>query len=273
MGVADLSTEDDPLRAIWSRLRVEAAGAAAGEPMLASFLNAAILRHDSFADALAQRVAAKISDAQLDSLLVHDVVQAALKSEPAIVQRAAADMLAIDERDPACRSLLQPFLYFKGFQALQCYRIAHWLWTEGRDVLAFHLQSRISERFGVDIHPAAVLGSGIMFDHATSIVIGETAVVGDDVSILHEVTLGGTGTAGDDRHPKIGNGVLIGAGARVLGNIEIGDEARIAAGSVVLKPVPPRCTVAGVPAQPVGGPCKEAARRMDQPLDVGPEGA
>lgn len=252
---------------VWSRLRLEAASAAAGEPVLASHLNNAILRHDSFTDALAHRVADKIADAQLDVLQLNDVAQAAFRAEPGLVDQAAADMLAVDERDPACHSLLQPFLYFKGFHALLCYRVAHWLWREGRETLAFHLQSRISERFGVDINPAARLGCGIMIDHATAVTIGETAVVGDDVSILHEVTLGGTGTEDGDRHPKIGRGVLIGAGAKVLGNITIGEEARIAAGSVVLKPVPARCTVAGVPAVPVGGPCAEPSRTMDQTLD------
>jgi serine O-acetyltransferase len=251
---------------VWSRLRLEAASAAAGEPVLASHLNNAILRHDRFMDALAHRVADKIADAQLDALQLNDVAQAAFRAEPGLADQAAADMLAVDERDPACRSLLQPFLYFKGFHSLLCYRIAHWLWREERETLAFHIQSRISERFGVDINPAARLGCGIMIDHATAVTIGETAVVGDDVSILHEVTLGGTGTEEGDRHPKIGRGVLIGAGAKVLGNITVGEEARIAAGSVVLKPVPARCTVAGVPAVPVGGPCAEPSRTMDQTL-------
>lgn len=251
---------------VWSRLRLEAASAAAGEPVLASHLNNAILRHDRFMDALAHRVADKIADAQLDALQLNDVAQAAFRAEPGLADQAAADMLAVDERDPACRSLLQPFLYFKGFHALLCYRIAHWLWREERETLAFHIQSRVSERFGVDINPAARLGCGIMIDHATGVTIGETAVVGDDVSLLHEVTLGGTGTEDGDRHPKIGRGVLIGAGAKVLGNITVGEEARIAAGSVVLKPVPARCTVAGVPAAPVGGPCAEPSRTMDQTL-------
>lgn len=267
----DIVDSGAPLAAsVWSRLRLEAASAAAEEPMLASFLNAAILRHDGLTEALAHRVAAKMSDSQLDALQVHDVAKAALEAEPDLVEQAAADMLAVDQRDPACRSLLQPFLYFKGFHALLCYRIAHRLWRQGRDTLAFHMQSRMSERFGVDVHPAARLGRGIMIDHATSVVIGETAVVGDDVSILHEVTLGGTGSDSGDRHPKIGRGVLIGAGAKVLGNITVGAEARIAAGSVVLHAVPSRCTVAGVPAKPVGGPCAEPSRTMDQTL---PDGA
>ena len=257
--------DETPLAgSVWNRLRLDAASAAAEEPMLASFLNAAILRHDGLTEAFAHRVAAKMSDSQLDALQVHDVAKAALEADADLVEQAAADILAVDQRDPACRSLLQPFLYFKGFHALLCYRIAHRLWREGRDSLAFHMQSRMSERFGVDIHPAAQLGRGIMIDHATSVVIGETAVVGDNVSILHEVTLGGTGADNGDRHPKIGNGVLIGAGAKVLGNIAVGAEARIAAGSVVLGDVPSRCTVAGVPAKPVGGRCAEPSRTMDQ---------
>ena len=254
---------------VWSSLRLEAASAAASEPMLASYLNAAILRHDSFSAALAHRIADKTADPRLDMLQMHDVARGALDGEAGLADQAAADILAVEERDPACRSPLQPFLYFKGFHALMCYRIAHWLWREGRETLAFHLQSRVSERFGVDIHPAARLGCGIMIDHATAVTVGETAVVGDDVSILHEVTLGGTGTGHGDRHPKIARGVLIGAGAKVLGNITVGEEARIAAGSVVLNSVPAHCTVAGVPAKPVGGPCAEPSRTMDQTLPEG----
>lgn len=254
------------LSAVWSRLRVEAASAAAEEPILASFLNAGILRHNSFEDALIHRLAATLADAQLDMLVARDVVAEAIQSEPGIAECAAADMVATDERDPACLSLLQPFLYFKGWAAVQGHRIAHWLWSQGRETLAFHIQARISERFAVDIHPAATIGRGLMIDHATSVVIGETATVGDNVSLLHGVTLGGTGAKGVDRHPKIGNGVLIGAGASVLGNIRIGDEARVAAGSVVLKDVPENCTVAGVPSRPVGGRCAEPARNMEQTL-------
>jgi len=251
---------------VWARLRVEAAAAAAEEPILASFLNAAILRHDQFSHALAYRLASKLADAQLDMMLARDVAEAALEGDPHIIEQAAADMVAVEERDAACTSFLQPFLYFKGYHALQAHRVAHWLWHEGRDTLAFHLQSRVSERFGVDIHPAASIGQGVMIDHASSVVIGETAVVGDDCSLLHEVTLGGTGASHDDRHPKIGRGVLIGAGAKVLGNIEVGDNARIAAGSVVLKPVPANCTVAGVPAKIVGDCCPQPARSMNQQL-------
>jgi len=270
MSLAELSGRDagrTPSHHVWSRLRVEAAAAAAEEPMLASFLHAAILRHGDFSEALAHRIAAKLSDAQLDAILVRDVVENALAGERDIAERAARDMIAIDERDPACRSLLQPFLYFKGFHALQGYRIGHWLWGQGRETLAFHLQSRVSERFTIDIHPAARIGQGIFLDHSHSVVIGETAVVGDDVSMLHEVTLGGTGKERDDRHPKVGDGVLIGAGAKILGNIKVGERARVAAGSVVLSDVPAHCTVAGVPARPVGSACAEPARSMDHAFD------
>jgi len=171
------------------------------------------------------------------------------------------------ERDPACHRLMQPLLYFKGYQAIQSYRLGHWLWQQGRKDLAYFIQMRVSEMFGVDIHPAARIGRGIMVDHAHSIVIGETAVVGDNVSMLHSVTLGGTGKEDDDRHPKIGNGVMIGAGAKVLGNIRVGNCSRIAAGSVVLEEVPPCTTVAGVPARIVGSAgCDQPSISMDQIL-------
>lgn len=256
-------------KAVWARLRVEAAAAAAEEPILASFLNAAVLRHAEFSHALAYCLAGKLADAQLDAMLARDVAEAALAGDPGIMTQAIADLVAVEERDPACKSVLQPFLYYKGYQALQLHRIAHWLWAEGRHNLAFHLQSRVSERFAVDIHPAARIGQGVMIDHATSVVIGETAVVGDNCSLLHEVTLGGSGAAQEDRHPKIGRGVMIGAGAKVLGNIEVGDHARIAAGSVVLKPVPAGCTVAGVPAKVVGDSCPQPARSMNQTIPDG----
>jgi serine O-acetyltransferase len=184
-----------------------------------------------------------------------------------MIAAAEADLRAVEERDPAIRSLLQPFLYFKGFQALQAWRVANWLWSRDRTTLALHFQSRMSELFQVDVHPAARLGQGIFIDHGTGVVIGETAVVGDDVSMLHAVTLGGTGAQRGDRHPKIGKGVLLGAGAKVLGNITVGDYAKVASGSVVLKPVPAGCTVAGVPARLVNCPTEAApARTMDHTL-------
>src|SRR5690606_17160367 len=238
---------------VWAQLRVEAMQAAAEEPLLASYLHASILHHDRIEDALSYHLAQKLGHGDLPALQLREVIREAYAADPSIGAAAARDMRVVRERDPACTTYLQPFLYFKGYGGLQAYRIAHWLWREDRHVLAYHLQSRVSELFAVDIHPAARIGGGVFIDHAHGIVIGETAVVEDDVSMLHSVTLGGTGKAGGDRHPKIRRGVLIGAGAKVLGNIEIGEEARIAAGSVVLESVPARCTVAGVPAKAVGG--------------------
>lgn len=251
---------------IWSRMRLEAATSAASEPVLASFLNATILHHGSFAAALSYRLAEKLADAQMSSMLWREVATEAYTEDNAIVEASIADLTAYFERDPACRDYIQPFLYFKGFHALQSYRVAHWLWEQGRYSLALYLQSRMSELWTIDIHPAATIGQGIFLDHAHGIVIGETAKVGDNVSMLHDVTLGGTGKDVDDRHPKVGNGVLISAGAKVLGNIDIGDGAKIAAGSVVLESVEACCTVAGVPAKPVGACAGNAAADMDQKI-------
>ncbi|CAN1487660.1 MAG: serine O-acetyltransferase [Aquidulcibacter sp.] len=254
---------------VWTHLRIEAATAAAEEPLLASLLNATILNHTNFDEALAYLLAQKLGGADMNALQMREVCMQAFKEDPAIVRSAQADVRVIKARDPACRTYLQPFLYYKGFASLQAHRVAHHLWATGREMMAFHLQSRVAELFQVDIHPAARLGEGIFMDHATGIVIGETAVVGNNVSMLHNVTLGGTGKEGGDRHPKIGAGVLIGAGAKILGNIKVGEGARIASGSVVLHEVAPGCTVAGIPARPVGGPCCEnPADSMDQVFDV-----
>ncbi|MGE0741872.1 MAG: serine O-acetyltransferase [Hyphomonadaceae bacterium] len=256
---------------VWSQLRVEAMQAAAEEPLLASYLHASILHHDKIEDALSYHLAQKLGHGDLPALQLREVALEAYSADPQLAVQATRDMRVVRERDPACRTYLQPFLFFKGYGGLQAYRIAHWLWGQERHILAYHLQSRISELFAVDIHPAAQIGSGVFIDHAHGIVIGETAVVGDDVSMLHSVTLGGTGKVGGDRHPKIKRGVLIGAGAKVLGNIVVGEEARIAAGSVVLNDVPARCTVAGVPAKPIGGACcgegQTPAETMNHELD------
>lgn len=254
---------------VWSTLRIEAATAAAEEPILASLLNATILNHSSFQDALSYQLAQKLGGSDMNALQIREVCAAAFAADPSIVVSAEADVRVVKMRDPACLTYVQPFLYYKGFAALQAHRVAHHLWITGREMLAFHLQSRVAELLQLDIHPAATLGQGIFMDHATGIVIGETAVVGDNVSMLHNVTLGGTGKEGGDRHPKIGAGVLIGAGAKILGNIKIGEGARIASGSVVLHDVVAGCTVAGIPAKPVGGPCCEnPADSMDQVFDV-----
>ena len=252
---------------VWAALRNEAERAARTEPALASLVNAIILSHDNLGDALSYALAHKLGDQELRAMSLRELAMEAYRASPGLVETAEADLKAVFERDPACKGYVQPFLFFKGFQALQTQRIAHWLWGQGRETMAFYLQSRMSEIFQVDIHPATRIGSGVFIDHGTGIVIGETAVIGDDVSLLQGVTLGGTGAERGDRHPKIGRGVLLGAGAKVLGNIQIGDYAKVASGSVVLKPVPAHCTAAGVPARlvncPTGG---EPARSMDHTL-------
>jgi serine O-acetyltransferase len=249
---------------VWPDLRDEAARAAKDEPGLGSLLNAVILSHADLASALSFQLARKLGDAELGAMTVREICAEAYAAEPSIVRAAEADLKAVLERDPAAKGFLQPFLFYKGFLSLQAHRVANRLWRQGRETLAWHVQSRMSELFQVDIHPAAKMGSGVFIDHATGVVIGETATVGDDVSMLHGVTLGGTGAQRGDRHPKIGRGVLLGAGAKVLGAIEIGEYAKVASGSVVLKPVPPHCTAAGVPARLVNCPsCNEPARTMD----------
>jgi serine O-acetyltransferase len=240
-------------------MQQEAADMAVQSPILASFLHTTILNRKRFEDALSSQLAQKLGSDALTPLNLREVFDQAYDTAPEIGIAARADIVAVHERDPACTSYAEPFLYFKGFHALQAYRIAHWLWSTGEQPMALYLQNRISEVFGVDIHPAAKIGKGILIDHATSIVIGETAVVEDDVSMLHEVTLGGTGKEIGDRHPKVRRGVLISAGAKILGNIEIGMCSRVGAGSVVLEDVPPKTTVAGVPAKVVGdAPCDDS---------------
>ncbi len=252
---------------VWPLLRQEAQHVLAEEPSLASLMSAVILHHSDLASALSYQLARKLADQELRAMSLREIAQEAYAADPSIVAAAEADLHAVFERDPACKGYIQPFLHFKGFQALQTHRIGHWLWRRGREALAFYLQSRISELFQVDIHPAAIVGEGAFLDHGTGIVIGETAVIGRNVSMLHGVTLGGTGAESGDRHPKVGDGVLLGAGAKVLGNIRIGDNAKIASGSVVLEDVPAGCTAAGVPARLVRCPtCEEPARTMDHSL-------
>ena len=248
----------------WPRMRVEAATAAASEPGLASFLHATVLNHETFEAALSYRLAQKLSDREVNSMVWREVCLEAYADEPPIVESALADILAVFDRDPASHEYIQPFLYFKGYLSLQAHRVSNWLWRHDRRSLALYLQSRMSELFQVDIHPAVKVGKGVFFDHATGIVVGETAEIGDNVSVLQNVTLGGTGKESGDRHPKIRDGALISVGSKVLGNIEVGEGAKVAAGSVVLKPVKAHCTVAGVPAKPVGECAGNAAETMDQ---------
>lgn len=253
--------------AIWAQLRDEAREAVANEPLLGALIHAGLLHHHSLEGALAFRLSLKLASGEMSEQILREIADQAYANAPELGDAARADLMAVYDRDPATHRLLQPLLFFKGFQALQAYRMAHWLYVNDRKDMAYFVQMRCSECFGVDIHPAARIGTGVMIDHAHSIVIGETATVGNDVSMLHSVTLGGTGKEDGDRHPKIGDGVLIGAGAKVLGNIRIGHHSRIAAGSVVLHEIPPCKTVAGVPARVVGDAgCAEPSHSMNQLL-------
>lgn len=239
---------------IWQTILTETKAQAEQEPALASFLHATILNHDSLEAALSYNLAQKLESPTINALQVREIIEEALAKDTRIGCAVRADIRAVYERDSACNFYNLPFLYFKGFQALQAYRVAHWLWGQGRFSLAYFFQSHIALNFAVDIHPAAKIGQGIMLDHATGIVIGETTVIDDDVSIMQSVTLGGTGKDSGDRHPKVRRGVLISAGAKILGNIEIGEGAKVGAGSVVTRAVPPHTTVVGVPAHKTGIP-------------------
>ena len=250
---------------IWDQMRTEADAAMHAEPALGSFIFATVLSHAKLEEAVCHRLAQRLNHTDVDAGLISQTFQGVLDAEPALGSIFRADLAAVYDRDPACTRYLDPLLYYKGFHALVTHRFAHALWTRGRKDFALYLQSQSSRMFGVDVHPAARFGKGIMLDHATGFVVGETATVGDNCSFLHAVTLGGSGKETGDRHPKIGDNVLIGAGAKVLGNITIGHCSRVAAGSVVLAEVPPNVTVAGVPARIVGpAGCAEPARSMDQ---------
>lgn len=256
-----------PVDPIWRSVREEAQAAVDRDPPLGAFLYATILHHDSLEGAVIHRLSERLAHQDLGADLIRQTYLAMLEDHPDWSETVRTDIQAYYERDPACDRYMMPVLYFKGFHAIQTHRLAHWLWKEGRKDFALYLQSRSSSVFQTDIHPASRMGKGIFIDHATGLVVGETAVVEDDVSILHGVTLGGTGKAGGDRHPKIRYGVLIGAGAKILGNIEVGHCSKVAAGSVVLASVPHNKTVAGVPARVVGETgCDQPSRAMDQYL-------
>jgi serine O-acetyltransferase len=255
----------DKVDPVWARIRKEAEDIVRREPELATFVYSTILNHDRLEAAVVHRLADRLDRPDITGDLIRQVFEDAIEQDQAIGECFRADIVATVDRDPATHRCIEPVLYYKGFHAIQTHRLAHWLWNQGRKDFAYALQSRASATFQCDIHPAARIGRGIFLDHATGLVVGETALVEDDVSMLHDVTLGGTGKEHEDRHPKIRRGVMIGAGAKILGNIEIGHCARVAAGSVVLKPVPHNTTVAGVPARVVGeAGCPEPARSMDQ---------
>lgn len=262
-----VSAEMSALDPIWQNVRMEAEDVIANEPCLSGFVYATVLSHGRLEDAICDRLSQRLDHSDVDAGLMNQTFQDILQDQPELGRAFRADLAAVFDRDPACSRYIEPLLYFKGFHALATHRFAGALWQQGRRDFAFYLQSQSSRMFSVDIHPAARIGIGIMIDHGHSIVVGETAAIGDNVSLLHGVTLGGTGKESGDRHPKIGNNVMVGAGAKVLGNIRVGDCSRIAAGSVVLSEVPPQTTVAGVPARVVGpAGCPEPALSMDQRL-------
>ena len=261
----DTATGADP---IWGQIRAEADRIIASEPDLASFVYANVLNHDSLEAAVAHRIATRLEHHEVPGDLIRHSFAEVLAAEPDLSGVFRDDIAAVFERDPACTRMIEPLLYLKGFHAIEAHRLAHWLYKQGRRDFAFYLQSTASVVLQTDIHPAVPMGRGVFLDHATSLVVGGTAVIEDDVSILQDVTLGGTGKETGDRHPKIRRGVLVGAGAKILGNIEIGEGSHVGAGSVVLKPVPPGSTVAGVPAKVIGKVGhKTPSRWMDQSLD------
>ena len=260
-------TKLQPVDPIWTAVRDESNEAVQRDPLLAAFLYSTVLNHSTLEDAVIHRIASRLDHSDVSASLIVQTFKAMLQDDPDWSNVVRVDIQAYYDRDPACDRFIMPVLYFKGFHAIQTHRLAHWLWNGGRRDFALYLQSRSSAVFQTDINPAAKMGKGIFIDHATGVVVGETAVIEDNVSMLHGVTLGGTGKAGGDRHPKIRHGVLIGAGAKILGNIEIGHCSKIAAGSVVLAAVPHNKTVAGVPARIVGeSGCDQPSRQMDQLL-------
>ena len=252
LGLCGGRVATDTSREVWRGVREQAVAAIEHDRVMAEGIRDTVLQHDNFADALAHRLARKLSDYAISIGTLEGMLCEALSADPGIEAAALAALTAVRDRDPACPDLLTPFLFFKGYHALQAYRFGHWLFGRGRQHLAFHLQSRSAETFAVDIHPAARLGQGLLIDHGTGVVVGETAVIDDDVSMLQGVTLGGTGKQCGDRHPKVRRGVLIGAGAKVLGGITVGEGAKVGAGSIVLENVPPYSTVVGNPARIVG---------------------
>ena len=265
MAIIAAKNQPKSLDPIWDRIRQEAAEIVQNEPTLAAFIYSTILNHDQLEESVAYRVSDRLNHPDVGSGLIKQAFSEMYNSDRSYSEVLRVDIAAVYDRDPACFRYIEPLLYFKGFQAVQAQRLAHWLYENGRRDFAFYLQSRVSAVFQVDIHPAVPMGRGVFLDHGTGIVIGETAVIEDDVSILQNVTLGGTGKEDGDRHPKIRRGVLIGAGAKILGNLEIGKCSRVASGSVVLQAVPEKTTVAGVPVRIVGqAGCSEPSRSMDQ---------
>lgn len=264
-----LSQPLDRLDPVWAQVRIEAEEIVRREPELASFIYSTVLHHDTLEASVVSRVSERLQHRDLSGELIRQAYIDALEADPAIGMAFRADIVATMDRDPATNRFIEPLLYYKGFHAIVTHRLAHWLYSRDRKDFAYYLQSRSSSVFQCDIHPAAPIGRGVLLDHATGLVVGETAVIEDDVSLLHGVTLGGTGKEDGDRHPKIRRGVLIGAGAKILGNIEVGHCSRVASGSVVIRSVPNNVTVAGIPARVVGpAGCSEPSRSMDMMFNI-----
>jgi serine O-acetyltransferase len=266
MKIVNAITNDSDF--VWQIMREEAVQASQQSPLMASFFHANIINHSSFASAISFYLANHLATSTVPAMMVYTIFEQTMAADPTIEQKMRQDLLAHYERDPACEQHITPFLYFKGYHAIQSYRIAHYLWQTKRTVLARYFQSRISEQFDVDIHPAAVIGGGLMVDHATGVVIGETTIIEDNVSMLHAVTLGGSGALSGKRHPTIRQGVLLSVGVKILGNIEIGEGAKVGAGSVVLENMPAHSTIVGVPAKVVGrSNCDMPALEMDHQIE------
>lgn len=266
-GTAKKSDSVVQLDPVWQALRDEAQAIIDADPAMSGFVFGNILSQKTLEDAVIHRICERLHQPEFTADMIKGVFREMMEDWPEWSEIVRVDIAAVYDRDPACTRFVEPILYFKGFHAIQTHRLAHWAWKVGRKDFALYLQSRSSQVFQTDINPQAKFGRGIFIDHATGIVVGATAVIGNDVSILQEVTLGGTGKEGGDRHPKVRDGVLVGAGAKVLGNIEIGECSRVAAGALVVKPVPPKTTVAGVPAKVVGvAGCSQPSRTMDQIL-------
>ncbi|MGB1238357.1 MAG: serine O-acetyltransferase [Pseudomonadales bacterium] len=262
-----MSISEQTAQELWRSIQAEAREEMANEPMLASFFHSSIINHNNLQSALSYLLAMKLADDVMSPVLLREIIEQAMAAQPEIIDAACSDLLAVRTRDPAIDKTLIVLLYLKGFHALQAHRIAHWMWLNNRRSMALYIQNRVSTEFQVDIHPAAKIGCGVMFDHATGIVIGETCVIENDVSILQGVTLGGTGNESGDRHPKVREGVMIGAGAKIFGNLEIGKGAKVGGGSVVVNHVPGCKTVVGVPAKVVGDSgCDKPALNMDQQI-------
>jgi serine O-acetyltransferase len=250
---------------IFARILAEAEEIVRREPDISGFVYGAALSHSTLESLIVHRLAQRLERPEMPAATISRAYFEHLARDSSLGAAFRADLIAVFDRDPACTRFIEAALYFKGFHAIETHRLAHALWTSGRSDFALCLQSLSAATFQTDIHPAAKIGKGFFLDHATGVVIGSTSVIEDDVSMLHGVTLGGTGTQRGERHPKVRHGVLIGAGATILGNIEIGACARVAAGSMVLESVPPHTTVAGVPARVIGDAgAAEPARTMDQ---------